>query len=454
MADRSYIPPASRETKPEPIEKFAAPFVRFAELEAGGGVLLILVTVVALVWANSPWGQSYFDLFQTKVTAGFGEIVVSKSFMLWINDALMAIFFFMVGLEIKREILVGELSSPRKAALPIAGAIGGMVVPALIYVALNAGKPSIHGWGVPMATDIAFALGLITLVGRRAPLSLRVFLTSLAIVDDIGALIVIAVFYTEELKTTYLMYAGIGVGVAFMFNALRLRWPVAYLIIGIAVWYCVLKSGVHATIAGVVMAMAIPASGRVNAGRFLDAANNALSVFAQKKDQGHSVRTSGVQRAAVRSLIQSGLQVLPPLHRLEHGIIPWVAFLIIPLFALANAGVVLQGDAAAMITGNISMGVTLGLVLGKPLGIVLLAWVAVKLKIAEVPEGVAWRQIIGAGCLGGIGFTMALFIANLAFPEQADLDAAKIGVLLGSLISTIAGLTIFFTMKEPPKPEP
>lgn len=451
MADRSHIPSAYEQTSPEPIERLTAPFARFARFEAAGGVLLIFITVVAMIWANSRWGQSYFDLFAIEVTAGFGDIVISKPFILWINDALMAIFFFMVGLEIKREILVGELSSPKKAALPIAGAIGGMLVPALFFVALNAGEETIRGWGVPMATDIAFALGLITLAGRRAPLSLRIFLTSLAIVDDIGALAVIAIFYTENLQTAYLTYAGIGLGVAFLFNALRVRWPIAYLLLGFVVWYFVLKSGVHATIAGVAMAMAIPASGRVKADRFRDAAGHALTVFSEKDVEGHSIKTSGVQRAAVRSIVQSGLQVLPPLHRLEHGILPWVAFFIIPLFAFANAGVALSGDVTTMITGKLSLGIIVGLALGKPIGIFLISWIAVKLKLAELPEGVGWRQILAAGCLGGIGFTMALFISNLAF-EGADLNAAKIGVLIGSLISTIAGLSLFFSMKEPPAP--
>ncbi len=386
----------------------------------------------------------------------------------WINDALMAVFFLLVGLEIKREILVGELASPRRAALPIVAAIGGMIVPAVIYTAFNfSDSHGSRGWGIPMATDIAFALGILALLGSRVPNSLRVFLTSLAIVDDLGALVVIAIFYTDKLDTSALMYAGLVLGFLYMLNLLGVRSILAYLIPGIVLWYFVLISGVHATIAGVLLASAIPASSRVNSERYLRFTRAALKVFERAADPGRRVNSNSMQRAAVIAIEENNRLILPPLHRIEHGLNPWVAFLIIPIFALANAGVVVpDGGLLEAVRGNVSVGVILGLFIGKPIGVVLASFLAVKTGLAKLPAGVTKRHIIGAGCLAGIGFTMAIFIANLAFKPSADASQAElveaatnlqhaiIGILLASAASSVVGLLILATSPRKPEPEP
>jgi NhaA family Na+:H+ antiporter len=446
------IPTAADLTAPEPVERLASGFKRFAALSSAGGVVLIACTVAALIWANSPAAEGYEDLFHgEKLVFGFGEVTFSKTLSHWINDALMALFFFVVGLEIKREILVGELSSPRKAALPIAGAIGGMIGPALIYAAINWGQPTFRGWGIPMATDIAFALGILSLLGRKAPTSLKVFLTSLAIADDLGALIVIAVFYTEQLATNYLLYAGVVTLGMVGLNALRVRSPWIYFLFGLFLWYFVFKSGVHATISGVIGAMTIPASARVGARRYLNATRAALDVFEKHSDRPEDDGKVGAhQRAAARAVHKSSLQVLPALHRLEDALHPYTVFLVIPIFALANAGVHLEGSLVETASGRVTLGIVLGLFVGKPLGIFLAAWLAVKLGVGVLPRGVTWRHIFGAGCLGGIGFTMALFIANLAFTDSpTDLDRAKIGILAASLLSAIVGLAVIASCRTP-----
>lgn len=447
------LPTAADLTTPEPVERLTRPFQRFTAASASGGIVLIACTVIALIWANSGAYESYHHFFHLeKLGFTFGDFKISNSIGHWINDALMALFFFVVGLEIKREILVGELASPRKAALPLAGAVGGMVGPALIYVAFNWGKPTMSGWGVPMATDIAFALGILSLLGRKAPLSLRVFLTSLAIADDLGALLVIAIFYTDNLSTDYLLYAGLATSAMMMLNLLRVRSPYVYFIFGLFLWYFVYMSGVHATIAGVVGAMTIPASARVGARRYLESTQSAIGEFEKfSENPDHDVKTSSEQRAAVYAVHKSSLQVLPVLHRLEDAIHPWSVFVVIPIFALANAGVHLEGSIAETAGSPTTLGVVLGLFLGKPLGIFLFAWLAVKTGIGELPRGVSWRHIFGAGCLGGIGFTMALFIANLAFKDsQIELDHAKIGILCASLLSAVVGLAVLLTCKPIP----
>ena len=444
------VPTAADHAEPEPIDRLSKPFLRFARLSSAGGILLIACTVAAMIWANSAGHESYHHLFHVeKLKIGFKALLLDWTLGHWINDALMALFFFVVGLEIKREVLVGELASPRKAALPIAAAIGGMVGPALIFAALNAGQPTLRGWGVPMATDIAFALGILSLLGSRVPVSLKVFLTSLAIADDLGALIVIALFYTDNLAVTYLLY-GLGV-VVLMFgcNLLRVRSTIPYFLLGVALWVLIYKSGVHATIAGVLGALTIPASARVGATRYLTATRTALDEFEKlSEDPDHDVKTSPQQRAAVWAVHKSSFQVMPVLHRLEDFLHPWTVFLVIPVFALANAGVELQGSIGETLGSRNTLGVILGLFLGKPVGVFLFCLIAVKLGVASLPTGVSWRHIFGCGCLAGVGFTMALFIANLAFKDtQTELDHAKIGILLASLLSAIAGLAVLATCK-------
>lgn len=453
--DSHSIPTAAHGLPLEPGEKLLRGFQRFGKLSTAGGITLIVMTVLAMIWANGSQFESYAYIFnEMAFHFGFGDWHLPHIYNVayLINDALMAIFFLYVGLEIKRELLVGELRSFKRAALPIFAAIGGMIVPAGIYALIN-GTSSIadqtmRGWGVPMATDIAFALGILTLMGARAPLPLKIFLTSLAIADDLGALIVIAIFYTEKLSTLHLGLAGGTVAFLFGMNALRLRHPLFYLVPGVALWYFVLSSGIHATIAGVLLAATVPATARVNPKRFLKASRTALDHFEKAGDDGSTPRESSEQRAAAFAIRDSVNQILPPLHRMEHTLGPWCAFFIIPIFALANAGLRLPDDIGKMAMDPVTLGVFFGLFLGKPIGVIGACWITCKLGIAALPPQTTWRHIIGAGCLAGIGFTMALFIAGLAFKaDPTHLDASKLGILSASVVSTIAGLSILMTCK-------
>jgi NhaA family Na+:H+ antiporter len=423
------------------IERVLAPFQRFVQTESASGLVLLACTAFALAWANSPWAASYEHLWETELTLALGPWTSHTTLHHLINDGLMAVFFFLVGLEIKREMLAGELASIRQAALPLAGALGGMVVPALLYASLNAGSPGEPGWGVPMATDIAFALGVLALLGDRIPVGVRVFLAALAIVDDIGAVLVIAVFYSGGIAWNPLLFAGALVLLAIGANIAGVRRPWAYAIIGLLLWGAVLSSGIHATIAGVLLAMTIPARTRIDEGRFIARARRALSRFEIAHEPGASPLKDPEHQAAVHQLEQLAEQLQPPLLRLEHALHGVVAFGIMPLFALANAGVPL---GLAQLEGGesttVALGIGLGLLVGKPVGITLLAWAAVRLGVASLPHGVTWRLILGAGLLGGIGFTMALFIAGLAFASQPTLlVAAKLGILGASLTAGVAG---------------
>jgi Na+:H+ antiporter, NhaA family len=425
---------------PTPIQRILSPFARFIHTESSGGMVLIGATLTALVWANSPLAESYHHLWETPVSVGFGEFALTYSLHHWINDALMAVFFFMVGLEIKREILVGELASLKRAALPIAAAIGGMVVPALLYTAVNAGGPGARGWGIPMATDIAFALGVLMLLGPRTPLALKVFLAALAIVDDIGAVLVIAVFYTERISLEAIAFAAIFMGALVMANRLGVRRPPIYLFLGILLWIAFLKSGIHPTVAGVLSAMAIPARTRIDTTEFLARGRRVLDHFEATGEEGPSILTNRGQQAALEEMERNCEAAMAPLQTIEHDLQFWVAFTIIPLFALANAGVRLSGDASSALLNPVTLGVVLGLVIGKPIGITLFAWAAVRMQIASMPLGVGWRAVAGVACLGGIGFTMSLFIGGLAFQGMPVLnDAAKIGIFAASLVAGLAG---------------
>jgi len=417
-----------------PIELLTSVFLRFAKLEAAGGILLLVSTIVALVWANSPWSQTYYELWNTQVSIGFGRFSLSETRLQWINDGLMSIFFFLVGLEIKREALIGELSSVRQAAFPFVAALGGTIVPALIYVLVTHGNSDAQkGWGIPMATDIAFALGVLSLLGRRVPVSLKIFVTALAIVDDIIAVLVIALFYTDKIAVFSLVVALAGVALCFGVNLLGVRKPVFYAAIGIFVWWAVLKSGVHATVAGVLLSFTIPVRTYVDRDLFLERGRRVLDQF-----EGASPN-SAEALAAVRTLEEQCELVQSPLHRIEHNLHPWVSFLVMPLFAFANAGVGILGNILPAIRHPASMGVALGLFIGKPLGIWMFAWLSVKTRLAKLPSELSWGNIFGAGSLCGIGFTMALFIATLAFGEGALLDMSKIGILGASLLAGICG---------------
>ncbi|MBA3415571.1 MAG: Na+/H+ antiporter NhaA [Chloroflexia bacterium] len=419
----------------------------FIHDEAFGGILLLLCALAALVWANSPWGATYDALWSTELTLGTVQFNLTESLRHWVNDGLMAIFFFVVGLEIKRELLVGELASPRRAALPAIAALGGVLVPAGIYVLLNRGTEGAQGWGIPMATDIAFALGVLALLGDRIPVGLTVFLTALAIVDDIAAVLVIAVFYTAQVY-----WAAMGLAAAILVlliaaNRLGVRRPVVYAVLGVALWVAVFESGVHATVAGVLLALTIPANTRIDPGAFLAKSRAVLIAFERAGaggDTGASLLTNGARQEALVELEDAVEGAGAPLQRMEHVLHPWVAFAIVPLFALANAGVRVEGDVGAALGNRVTVGVVLGLVLGKQLGVTLAAWLAVRWGVTDLPEGVGWRHIYGAGWLAGIGFTMSLFVADLAFAagEGGLLTAAKLGILVASLLAGVGGWLI------------
>jgi NhaA family Na+:H+ antiporter len=425
-----------------PVEKIVRPFQEFADKESSGGLLLIAAAIVALVWVNSPWGNSYAELWGTKLSVGLGNLSLEKDLTHWINDGLMAVFFLLVGLEIKREILVGELSSPRRAALPIAAAIGGAGLPALIFVAINFGAEGISGWGIPMATDIAFALGVLALLGERAPLGLKIFLTALAIVDDIVAVMIIALFYTSDISWGALIVGGAFLIALIAANLAGVGKPVVYGLLGIGLWLAFLQSGVHATIAGILLAMTVPASSFINTGEFLRRSRGLLDRFEQAGERGDSVLSSEERQGILHALNSANEEVEPPLQEMEHALHPWVVFAIMPLFALANAGVVLGENVAATLLNPVSLGIIAGLILGKQLGISLFAWLAVKSGISEMPQGVTWLHIYGAGWLAGIGFTMSLFISDLAFMNSPLLDVAKLGILAASLVAGIGGWII------------
>jgi Na+:H+ antiporter, NhaA family len=416
----------------------------FIHDEAFGGILLLVCALFALIWANSPWGDSYDALWSTELTLGTVQFHLTESLLHWVNDGLMAIFFFVVGLEIKREVLVGELASPRRAALPAIAALGGVLVPAGIYLLLNRGTVGGAGWGIPMATDIAFALGVLALLGDRIPLGLTVFLTALAIVDDIAAVLVIAVFYTAQVHWEALGLAAVILVGLIAANRLGFRRPVIYAILGLALWVSVFESGVHATVAGVLLAFTIPANTRIDPRAFLARSRALLHAFERAgatDDSGASILTNGARQEVLSELEDAVEGAGAPLQRMEHVLHPWVAFAIVPLFALANAGVRIEGDPGAAFGNRVTLGVVLGLVLGKQLGVTLAAWLAVRSGVTDLPEGVGWRHIYGAGWLAGIGFTMSLFVADLAFAasEGGLLTAAKLGILAASLIAGVGG---------------
>ena len=438
VANSKRIRPAAT-----PILRLARPFQEFASRETSGGVLLLICTAAALIWANSPWAGSYAALWHATLTVGFESFHLSRELHFWVNDALMAVFFFVVGLEIKRQLLAGELAAPRQAALPILAAIGGVVAPALLYTVLNAGGPGARGWGIPMATDIAFAIGAMALLGNRVPLGLKVFLTALAIVDDIAAVLVIAVFYTDELAWGAIALAILCLLAALAANRLGVRHPLPYALIGAVLWATVLQSGVHATIAGVLLAFAIPCRTAVNQREFLRHGRALLDHFERAAEtEPFDILADVEQQTAIEALEDACEKVQPPLHRLEQTLHPWVTFVIMPLFALANAGVPLSGEFGRIAIEPITLGVAIGLILGKPIGVTLAAWLAVRLGAAVLPDRVSWRHIHGAGWLAGIGFTMSLFMADLAFTGRTQLTSAKLGILIASAFAGLIGSAV------------
>jgi Na+:H+ antiporter, NhaA family len=384
--------------------------------DAAGGVILLAAAILALILDNSPLEWLYDRLLETPVSLRVGRLGIEKPLLLWINDGLMALFFLLVGLELKRELLVGDLSTWRRAVLPLIAALGGLAVPALIYVGVNAGNPAgLRGWAIPAATDIAFAVGVLALLGPRVPASLKVFLLALAIIDDLGAIIIIALFYTQDLAPLALVLALLGGVTLWGLNRADVRSFAPYVLVAVFMWVCVLKSGVHATLAGVALALAIPL---------------------RSSDKSSSVVASSM------------------LARLEHGLQPWVKFLIAPLFAFANAGVSLAGLSLSTALAPVPLGIAAGLFLGKQIGIFTSTWLVVRLGLAELPTGASWRQVYGTAALGGIGFTMSLFIGSLAFPDPSYAVAVRVGVLVGSLASGVLGYALLRSASRPAPPVP
>ncbi len=412
----------------QPLARVARPLARFLHVEAAGGILLVAATVVALVWANSPWHDSYESLWSATVELRIGGYHFTEDLAHFVNDGLMAVFFFVVGLEIKRELVTGELRDRRAAALPAFAALGGMVVPATLYLTFNSTGAGRAGWGIPMATDIAFALGVVALLGRRVPAPLKVFLLTLAIVDDIGAIAVIAVFYTDDLQPQYLVVAAALTLAIVVLRRLRVVYTPVYVTMAVSLWVCVYESGVHATIAGVVLGLLTPAAPIRPA---ID-----TSAVADYLDHHRDWCAEDV-RTVSRTLGQS----VSPCDRFIDVLHPWTSFVIIPIFALANAGIVITRDSLAD-PSSVLVGVAVGLVAGKLIGVAGFAWLATRLGLGKLPDGVSWRQMIGAAALAGIGFTVSLFITDLAFVDPILQADAKIGILIASITAAALGAAI------------
>ncbi len=414
----------------------AAPVERFLAVEAASGILLLVAAMVALVWANSPWRSAYEALWTAPLGFQLAGWTFERDLRWWVNDGLMAVFFFVVGLEIRREIHRGELSELRRAALPVAAAVGGMLVPALIYTALNAGLPSSVGWGVPMATDIAFAVGVLALLGDRVPPALRILLLSLAVIDDLGAILVIAIFYSDGIQLGGLAASGLGLLTILLLQRLGARSPLTYVPGALLAWGGAYASGVHPTIAGVLVGLLTPVRAWLGPTRFAEAAEEAAREVRALLGKGGTdlqARFGPLQHAA--------REAVSPVERLQHALHGWVAFLVMPVFALANAGVAL-GDADVAGEWRVFAGVFAGLLVGKPLGVLAISRLAAAGGLASVPRGVAWSQLSVVGLVAGIGFTMALFIAQLAFPPGPALETAKLAILAASLCAGVVGFAV------------
>lgn len=438
----------ARQSLPRPqllAERAFATLDRFLHIEAASGIVLLLAAAIALIWANSPLAQSYHAIWHVPVSVGIGNVVFSQSLHFIINDVLMTIFFLVVGMEIRREIHEGALSHLRQAGLPIMAAVGGVLVPALIYLALNLEPARVHGWAVPMATDIAFAVGVLALLGRGIPSNVRVFLLALAIIDDIIAVLVIALFYSGGLDWYGFLIAGLGIFVVFGFQRMGIGSAVAYVLPGAIVWLGILMTGAHPTLAGVVLGMLTPVVALPMRQRPLEMLSRLTEELRDKADaqDAHQVGPS------LKQLRLAQREVLPPVTRVQMALHPWVAFVIMPLFALANAGVGMAGiDLSATDPQWVMVGIMVALVLGKPLGVVGLSWVAVRLGWFRLPPGVSWGWVVLIGLLAGIGFTMSIFISMLAFADESLLGAAKLGVLAASLVAAVLGVSWGMMLKR------
>ena len=430
-------------------ERLTRPIQAFMAVEASGGIVLLAGAIIALAWANSPWDKQYADFWHAKLALDLHLFTIEETLGHAVNDGLMAIFFFVVGLEIKRELVHGELANPRQAALPVAAALGGMLVPALFYTLWNFGGDGAKGWGIPMATDIAFAIGVLSVLGRRAPFSLKVFLLALAVADDLGAIAVIAVFYTEEIAVVPTLWAIAVLGAIFAINRGGVRSTDVYVALGICFWVAVLKSGIHATVAGVVLAMLTPSTPYYAVGEFEEEAPGLLDRYREAMAAGdHDAAQQAL--AQIESLTQG---TESPLDRLEHKLAPWSSYVIVPVFALANSGVSLSSEmVSGAMTSPVTLGVITGLVIGKPVGVLLAAWLAVRLGLAEFPRGVTTSHMAGIGLLAGIGFTVSLFVNGLAFDDPALIDEGKAGILAASAIAGLAGFIYLWVAPSEPRP--
>ncbi len=428
---------------------FVQPAQRFMATEAAGGIVMLLAAAAALVWANSPWHGTYEHLWTTPLEVKLGGVLhIDQNLQEWVNSALMALFFLLAGLEIKRQLVLGELRDPKAAALPAMAALGGMIVPALMFFAINAGSAGERGWGIPMATDIAFAVGVVSLAGRRIPPGARVFILTLAVVDDIGGILVIAVFYATDVRLVWLGVAVLAVVLAVGAQRNDVRSIAPYLVLGAVTWLALLQAGVEAAIAGVVFGLLCPAWPFHDPDRFGDEARSMVDAIERSRNGGLTEDQFERNEVRIEDLTQYALETTSPLERVESRLNPWVAFLIVPLFAFANAGVHIGGTA---VVGSVAFGVGIALVVGKTVGVFGASAIAVRLGVGRLPDGAGWRHIFGLAVTAGIGFTVALFVTTLAFTDPALTASAKIGILLGSLV---AGCLGFLLLRSLPLPLP
>ncbi len=431
--------------------RILSPFEKFLRGTTAGGVVLLATVVISLALANSGANEHIFGIWDKTLGIGIGSWRLEMTLHNWVNDGLMSLFFLLVGLELKRELMVGELSSRKEAALPVAAALGGMLVPALIYWMINPAGPEAKGWGIPMATDIAFAVGILVLLGRRIPPALVIFLTALAIADDLGAVAVIAVFYTGEIVSSALMGSAATLLLLFILNRGGIRHPLPYAVIGFFLWLSMLKSGVHPTITGILLAWCIPAKSSFTPPQFAGRIEQLQEELQEESIDpyacDHAISCPRMARVA-ENLERAARAVQSPLQHLEHTLSPWVTFAILPIFAFSNLGIDFSKVSLHGGSSSIAVGIILGLVVGKPVGITLFSLLAVRLRIGRLPKGVKWRQIIGVGCLGGIGFTMSIFISNLAFKGHGYPNEAKAGILAASLLAGALGLGLLYFGKR------
>ena len=432
-------------------------FQRAVHFHINGGILLMIIVMLAMIVANSPWSQAYMAFWNKEVYLQIGDFNLFNhhghpmTLMTFINDVLMTIFFFSVGLEIKREILVGELSSIRQALLPIIAACGGMIVPVIIYYIMTAGTEAENGLAIPMATDIAFSLGVLSLFGKRVPISLKIFLTAFAVVDDIGGILIIALFYTSHLDVNWLLYATAAFMILCAGNRMRIHNHWFYIAVGFVLWYCFLQSGIHATIAGVVAAFTVPATPHLHTGKYINYIKQNIEGFPANNDKKDNLILSKEQINALKCIESASDKVISPLQSLEDDLHALVNYIVIPLFAFANAGVVLTSEYGGNLEiGLLTWAVTFGLVVGKFIGIYLFTWLSIKCKLSVLSNGMTWSNLAGISLLGGIGFTVSLFIANLSFGDNATLlSQAKLGVLFGTAIAGILGyIVLSFTLPK------